>query len=310
MDLAVRSRTLNIRGQIVGGPAVQGITFSVFRMTAAGELTNANDAPGPPRAYNPATGVFELRNLRPGSYVVAVMGQDAAAFVPMTLEGADVNGLNISLAPRISIRGNFKGDGPEVSKVAGYDRIRVTLRPAAEGIPAAMNAAGEAAFTTDNDFVVSGLLPIEYRLSVTGLPPGLYVKEARLNNVDVLTQPLRNIHSGDKLDIVIAAASGLIEGLVTDGRGQPAPGFPVVLIPALRARVDRFKDVVTDINGRFRLPNVPPGDYALFAFEEIEPYAWFDSEISDRFRLQGRAVRVEGSSQTTVELNLIPSASR
>ena len=308
IDVSVRPHTFNIRGQIVGGPAVQGLMFSLLRMTPTGELAIANDGPALARAYSPATGVFELRNLRPGSYVVAAAAQDAAALVPVSLESADINGLNISLSPRISIRGSFKGDQPEVSKVAGYGRIRVILRPAAD-VAAPLRVSGEATFSTDNDFTIDGLLSLEYRLSVTALPPGLYVKEARLNNTDALAQPLRNLHSGDKLDIVIGAGAGLVEGVVTDDNGRPAPGFPVAVIPALQAHVDQYKDAVTDVNGRFRIPNVPPGDYMLFAFEEIEPYVWFDSDFLDRFKVQGRAVRVEGSSQNAVELKLIPNVS-
>jgi 5-hydroxyisourate hydrolase-like protein (transthyretin family) len=308
IDVTVRPRTFTIRGQVLGG-AIQGMGLTVLRMTTSGGLAAiADQGPAFGRSYNSATGAFELRNLQPGLYVIIVTGAELAAFVPVNVEESDVNGLNISLAPRISIRGVFKPDRPEVANVVGYNRIRVELRPIAEGIPAPLRAAAEATFTTDNDFVISNLLPTDYRLSVRALPSGLYVKEARLNNGDALNRPLTNIRSLDQLYLVVAADSGQIDGVVRDASGRPAPAVPVALIPASALRLDLYKDVITDINGIFRLTNVPPGDYTLLALEEIEPYAWFDRELTDRLKPRGRALRVEGSSQNSVELQLIPNS--
>ena len=92
-----------------------------------------------------------------------------------------------------------------------------------------------------------------------------------------------------------------------DTRQQPVALIEVVLIPETqRNRFDLYRRVTADINGRFTIRGIPPGNYRLYAWEEIEPYAYFDPEVVRQVESQGKAVRVTELSKETVEIRSIP----
>jgi hypothetical protein len=130
-----------------------------------------------------------------------------------------------------------------------------------------------------------------------------YVKSARLGGVDVLTNGL-NIEAqpGDMLDIVIGANPGRVNGDV--GR---VPNATVALVPAARLRrPDLYKSMLTDAEGRFDFQGVTPGEYLLFAWNDVVAGAWMNAEFIRRYESSGRPVRVaEGSSQTMQQLPLL-----
>jgi hypothetical protein len=147
----------------------------------------------------------------------------------------------------------------------------------------------------------------EYRITMTGLPEGFYLKEARLNGRDVLTTSSDDFSEGGNLEVVVSPNAGDLEGQVVDAEGRPAVAVEAVLIPeALRRHPERYEHVITDAEGRFRIATVPPGDYKVFAWERVEDYAYFDEYALMPFENLGVPVRVAESSSVTVEVELIP----
>jgi len=68
-----------------------------------------------------------------------------------------------------------------------------------------------------------------------------------------------------------------------------------------------YKIAQTDQNGHFVLIGIAPGDYKLFAWEDIEPYSYFDPDVLKQFEDKGKPVHVVDSTKDTVELTLIPA---
>jgi hypothetical protein len=80
----------------------------------------------------------------------------------------------------------------------------------------------------------------------------------------------------------------------------------VVLVPNEgRARAELFKTTATDANGPFTISDVAPLDYKLFAWENIEPFSYFDPKFLKRFEQYGRPVHVPESSRQTVDVQVI-----
>jgi len=52
----------------------------------------------------------------------------------------------------------------------------------------------------------------------------------------------------------------------------------------------RFKTAIAKSDGSFIIDGVAPGQYSLFAWDEIEPREYFDASFLDRF--SDRAIRV------------------
>ena len=52
--------------------------------------------------------------------------------------------------------------------------------------------------------------------------------------------------------------------------------------------------------------NIPPGDYKLFAWENVEPGAWQDSDFIQRYESSGQTIRINEGSNETPQLRVIP----
>lgn len=158
----------------------------------------------------------------------------------------------------------------------------------------------------------SPVVIVDGRPTSTPLPPpaavSTYVKSIRLGDEDLLNGRLRvdgrPIES--PIEIVIAANGGELNGAVVDGRGG-AVRATVVLVPDVgkRHRVDLYKTVATDNAGRFRVSAVPPGDYVLFAWEDIETGAWLDADFLNAVERQGTYVKITEGGRVATQLTAI-----
>jgi hypothetical protein len=111
------------------------------------------------------------------------------------------------------------------------------------------------------------------------------------------------------VDVVLAPAAGDVTGLVQNARAEPATSVQVTVVPASGSlRRDMNKLVTTDASGNFTLHGLPPGDYKVFAWEEVETNAWMDRDYRQPFESQSASVRVEESATPSVTLRLIERA--
>jgi hypothetical protein len=110
------------------------------------------------------------------------------------------------------------------------------------------------------------------------------------------------------LTITLAPNAGQIDGVVLNGEQRPAPGASVVLVPdsKLRGRPDAYKTTTSDQNGRFLLKNIEPGDYKLFAWEDIESGAYMDSDLLRPVEDRGQSISIHEGSRESAQLGLIP----
>ena len=64
--------------------------------------------------------------------------------------------------------------------------------------------------------------------------------------------------------------------------------------------------MTTDETGKFHLEGIAPGDYSLFAWEDIDDSLWRDPEFVRRNEASGRPVHIVESGNENVELTAIP----
>jgi carboxypeptidase family protein len=335
IDVSVSRQALyRIRGKVIdprtGQPPRTASVTIVPRGSAAPPVALFGSA----SPYNPSDGSFELRDVAPGAYWVratvtaasadsiltanaagrsladifseSIMADRRVVQVAADVTGSDVDGLMITVAAGASIRGRLRVEGQTLAALGNLDRLQVTLRPATTGTSSNRHRPVSA----DGVFRLDNVSPGEYFATVQPLPEGYYVKEARLDQLDALQQPL--VISGPvsgTLDVVLSRAAGRIDGTVTDSRGQGVPGVQAVLVPTprLRWRVDLFRTATTDGTGRFSLSGIPPGDYSLFAWEALQSFAYFDDDVLRQSETAATSVRIVESSTATVQVTLIPA---
>src|SRR5208282_2825817 len=112
------------------------------------------------------------------------------------------------------------------------------------------------------------------------------------------------------LDLVASANGVLIDGVVTDHKGDAVANAVIVAVPEarLRGRVDRYRKTVSDQSGHFALRGTPPGDYTLFAWESVEGEAYYDPEFLHAYQAQGAALRAAEGEHKTLQVEVIPEA--
>jgi hypothetical protein len=243
VDLTISPvRTLRVRGQVIDGttgqPAPNTQVALLPRREGIGFGMNQNL-----RGRNTNEG-FEIRGVVPGSYdVMAMMNNRNArmtARVPIEVGAADVNNVTLVLSPGFTLAGRIMIEGrPPGSGDPELTRMRINLRPIGGpggplgGPPPAGAAQPNGTFTLER--VGQG----DYRVAVSGMPQGHYVKIARLGSIDALDQGLRITEQPSvPLDILISPNTAKLDGSVSDGKQQPSINVTVVLVPdgAFRTR--------------------------------------------------------------------------
>ena len=281
-----------------------------------------------PPNYNGNTGTFDMRSVPPGNYWLRAQATESTATAVITPNAvgrtvsdalsmaitprtaaqrpldvaADMEGVVLELGPGISIPGSLRVEGAPLPTTPGP---RVALRPT--------NVNGLASpllpINADGTFTLTNVMPGEYRVSVLGMPVDYFVKEARIEQTDalndpwVITGPVRG-----SLNVVVSSAAGQVEGTVTDSRLQGVSALTTVLIPDQhRDRTDLLRTTVTDQSGKFTMRGIAPGAYKVFAWEALEPNAYFDPQILRQYEDQGKPIRVVEGGKVTAEVKMIPA---
>jgi len=284
-----------------------------FQNVSAGTYTVSASIPNPPQQRP-----VDFNNLSPAerqAYSQSLQAAELArpkASVTAKVVNGDVDGVLLTLGVSGSLTGRIRVESA-AGAPAGLGFVRVQLRGGPGPANDILSGGGPQSrpVTAEGTFRIDNVWPGEYRLLVGGLPQGFYVKEARLGETDVLNGPLGFTGADLRaLDLLISSNVGTLDGATVDAAGQPMPGAQVVLIPTNRERAELFRPVVADLNGRFSISNIAPGEYTLAAWEALEPNAFFDPNAIRQAESAGKAVRIgEGSSQN-VSVSGIPVTAR
>ena len=268
-----------------------------------------------PRAQSAADGKFDIPGVAPGSYQIfaniAGEARTLSGIAAVEVAEKDIENIPIPMTSSFTLSGRFVMEGslqsPNNSQTS-FPRLGNLLRdPDILGIPSAFTSFDQPV-GADGAFTIAGISPGDFRMNL-GVPPDRYVKSMRMGNADVLTEGLHISGPPDTaLEIVIGANAGRIEGSVVNTRNEPLFNRTVVLAPdvRLRQRDDLYKVVSTDNSGRFQMQGIPPGDYKLFSWENVETGAWRDPDFIQAYESAGRPIRINEGSNENLHLRVIP----
>ncbi len=280
-----------------------GIQAMLMRQAAAGSYTRAFSQQAD---VDQDQGTFEFRAVLPGSYIIQVISvADRRATVhrePVEVGRSDLDGIHIVMNSGADLSGKLRLEGD-----AGINpqSIRVQLVPAAE----TFTGGTQASVSTEYAFTLQGI-PVSERhyVSVQGLPPTFYLKSAKIGGEEVSESGLlMSGKSGSGLEIVMNANGGRIEGTVLDAESLPATAVTVVLVPSAKRRANPmfYRTVLTDAQGKFSMQGIPPGEYKLFAWDDVDQGAWQDAEFLAPFEEKGTRISVGQGTTVPAEVRLI-----
>jgi hypothetical protein len=307
MDFILQPQTFHrIRGRVIDtrtGRPPNGAIVSLSGLLPSGDRSDSRVY------YNAADGTFEAPGVQPGEYVLTAQPRDLTATTAhppfsgtaaVSVVDADVDNVLLSIAPPDSISGQIRADAPLPR------RLQVQLE--STGVFASSTDTTSALAAADGSFTLQARRDdtLEYRVVMDELPPGWYLKEARLGDRDART-PTRLSGEG-RLEILLSSRAGNVIGVIESAQGRPAPtGVIAVLVPDARKRLDLFQTVSVERDGRFAFSNVAPGSYKIFAWEDIDDCSWFDPVVLKAFEDKATPVRVSESSRETVNVRVIPA---
>jgi protocatechuate 3,4-dioxygenase beta subunit len=253
-----------------------------------------------------ADGTFEVARVAPGSYMLmasaTIDDKRYAARAPVQVGGTNVEGVQIAIRAGGTVTGKLRVEGRPEEHLAG---LSVGLRTWESG-GVLFGPAPATRTQADGSFQLEDVNTDRYSFYVTGLPEGYYVKSVRSGGADVMASGLEVGGGSAALDVLISPSAGAVEGAVTDPRNQKlSAGATVVLVPDVKERSELYNKVTTDQEGHFRMRNLVPGEYRLFAWEDVQPYAWMDPDFLRAVESKGERITVAEGSPQTVQLKLI-----
>ena len=110
--------------------------------------------------------------------------------------------------------------------------------------------------------------------------------------------------------MAIGTNPGTLEGRVLNDQQQPVPGAAVVLFDELLhariTRTDKFRVSSTNRAGKFQIKGLPPGDYKVFAWEDLDSDIWLDPDFTQH-ESQGMSLHIEEGKVQGVDIPIISS---
>ncbi len=315
--------TFSVKGTVINTTAPAPASDPLSGRAAPVRMNNVNIQLEPRNSLNPQgmsqgaglrpDGTFEFPSVAPGTYNLVAISINGnlrhAAVLPIDVGSANLEGVTLTINPGVTVSGHIRVDGDTTDPTSGF---MVRLSPWAPGFNVGPPQPARA--DASNNFSFDDVNPERFEVSVTPLAGSLYLKSIRAGDADVLDTGLDLTGGGSaSLDIVIGVNAPQITGAVQDpATQQPALAATVVLIPQEKERRETnlyYRTASTDQSGNFTFPRVNPGEYKIYAWDEVENGAWFDPDFLKPVESKGTPVSVREGNPVSVQLTLIPSAS-
>ena len=275
------ARSVSIKGIVVNGvtgePA-RNASVAAYWTDVLGEA-----AAKPAQTNN--DGTFVIDDLAPGLYTLrSAYSDEAGAYSDQQEVEVGVQGLEhlmIAVERQLAIDGHIVLSAND----PGFKMQSITLNFTPAGVSGDFRVIAQV---PKMEFE-GNLRPGErYRVSTAGLADDYYLKSIRISGSEVDVNNVTAAGPHEKVEIVLDAHGGRIEGTVFDGASQTASSY-ILLVPdeGNRNNSDLFRRSRSDSKGKFTLRGVPPGSYKLIAFEGYDPEELINypdrlKEIEDR----------------------------
>ena len=272
MDMTLRKmRTYRVKGTVTGAGGQRNQPGSVMLLPKdAGDFSYFMDRAN--TMFRGPKGEFELRGVRPGSYILRADFTEQpnthySARMPIDVTDRHVEGITVQLIPAGEVNGSVRVEGDAAS--LNVQDLTVYLQ--SRGGPMGTNS-GMGRLKEGGTFSVPNISPDVYTIRVNSLPNEFYVKSARVADTDVLENGLNIENSGtaNGLEIVVSSGAASFDGTVTNAKGDPVKGAAVILRPDTTKQdiVNLYQKVASsDQNGAYKLNGIAPGSYYLIAYE-------------------------------------------
>jgi hypothetical protein len=262
-----------------------------------------------------ANGEFEIGPVAPGIYdlisyfVEPTTRRTLIGRAPLQVGGSNVTGIPATIQPGVTLAGEVRvnGAGAELVNPGSFSLVLESLGAVPTDFVTNPNPIG---LDASGRFIAYNMPQERYRMHVGHLPPAAYVADIRQGNVSVFDDGFDLTGNTGEFQIVIQTQGQTVSGTVRSADGTPAEAATVVLVPpeAKRRNPMHYRVINTDANGAFKIQDVPPGEYTVFAWENILLTAWMNPKVLEKYERRGRSISLTLGISLDLQLPLIPDA--
>ncbi len=303
-DFTVASKpAVTIRGKVVNG--LTGLP--VPRPPVQAGWTPVPGTVEPAVAKSTDNGDFEITGLAPGFFTLSSSSSDDKMpfYGELSLEvgGLGAEGVQLAVLPDFTVPGHVRIEGADKNAIR-----RVSF----EFIVASGQTVGSlrlSAAAPDFKGLVRLHAERHYNLRAVDLPGDAWLKSVSVSGQDTSLNDVVISAGSSEIEFVIDTNGGHVDGAALTSHNEPVRDCLIMLIPDVET-IDpvAIRYTRSDIQGRFTVRGVPPGNYRLLAWEEANP----DELLADPVALkswaaQGDALKVEESGHYTVIPKIIPA---
>lgn len=305
--------TVHIRGRVINArTSLPSKEASITLLSDQGETIFSIGSPS--QTLSGSQDTFDFQGVPPGSYVLVAQQPSNPqeqktmwGMTPIEVKDTNLEHVEVVVGTGVDVSGRIRADG---DTVPDFSNLMGNLDPLEPSALANLTPdIDNATVKPDGTFVFKEVPEGNYRINFFPVPTGFYLRSSGSTDVLETGIPVSRGHSPSPVELVLSPGAGRIDGTVQSDE-QSAPGASVVLVPEgkWRAQPNYYRQTVSDLLGRFALRNIVPGDYTLFAWEQVDRGAYFDPEFLARYEDRGKAVHIDEGGHISVKLEEIPAA--
>jgi protocatechuate 3,4-dioxygenase beta subunit len=291
IDLRLSSTpTFHVRGRVINGDSGEPYPNTLITIAPLEGVRSGS------------AGMFDIPGVPPDKYELwtSALPTSLTGVTKIEVEDQDLENVTIVMRPTVTLTGKLTIDGRRPGPADPTFFAGFVTPPGRTGM-------GGASFQADGTFSIPNVGPGDYILRASG--KNAYVRSARFGNADALNSPV-HIEAdlrGQTLEITMSLNTGVLDVRVVNGKRQSVANIPVTVVPdaSRRSRPDVYKIGLTDASGRAHIEGIEPGDYRIFASEDIDPQTWRDQSAVRIYESKGEPVHVAERGKHEVTATLI-----
>ena len=260
-------------------------------------------------------GSFTISNVAPGEYTIIALGATTTSSVlgatpeqvsaNVTVAGEDINGLRLAGVKPSTVTGRVVL--PQATPGAiRPETIQLTASPVR---PMPFGGGGVGRVNDDFTFEMK-VQPGQQMIRVSPLFQGATLKAVRLNGTDVTDTGIdfRPTEDVSGVEIELTTQVSELSGMVSNARGQTVKDYSVVVFAKEPERWTfgsrYFGGGRPDQDGRFKVRNLPPGDYYAIALDYVETGTGTDPEFLEKIRDRATPFSMSEGAVRALDLKL------